>query len=222
MQHPENSPGDENSGDEIPMHGQVHHKNLSARLPEHVGAGVFSNGVLILTGPFEVVLDFVLRMGEQQRIVSRIVMPHPVSRQFLAALTENVQNYEKRFGGLPKMPRPLPEVPADWQPEAGLAAAHQSPPEPPAEIPGGADHPENRPQKPTNPPIEEIYHELRLPDELLSGRYANAVLIRHSGTEFCFDFITNLYPRSAISARVFLAAPHVGPFLSSLGRSLNP
>ena len=46
---------------------------------------------------------------------------------------------------------------------------------------------------------------------MLSGRYANAVLIRHSATEFCFDFITNFYPQSAVSARVYIAAPHLGP-----------
>ncbi|MEZ5941508.1 MAG: DUF3467 domain-containing protein [Planctomycetaceae bacterium] len=207
--------------DDAPLHGKVHHKNLSARLPEHVGAGVFSNGVLILSGPFEFICDFVLRMGENQRIVSRIVMPHAVARQFVSALTDNVGNYEKRFGPLPKMPQPQPLRDSTGEfrgSEEGIVSAqHETPPLPSEE--------EQKPAKPAAkqpaPPIEDIYDDLRLPDDLLSGRYANAVLIRHSGTEFCFDFITNLFPRSAVSARVFMASPHVGPFLSSMKRSLS-
>lgn len=222
-----NSPSEpDQPEDDLPPTGQVQLKNLSARLPEHVGAGVFSNGVLILTGPFEVICDFVLRMGENQRIISRIVLPHAVARQFVSAMRDNVANYEKRFGPLPAMPKPLPEPREELiQDEPHIASAlHETPveaaPPAPPPAPAAAEHPENRPEKPHNPPIEDIYHDLRLGDDMLSGRYANAVLIRHSGTEFCFDFITNFYPRSAISARVFLAAPHVGPFLASLTRSV--
>src|ERR1039458_779258 len=44
------------------------------------------------------------------------------------------------------------------------------------------------------PTIQEIYENFRLPEELLSGSYANSVLIGHSPTEFFFDFITGFYP----------------------------
>src|SRR5207302_4392851 len=59
------------------------------------------------------------------------------------------------------------------------------------------------PTQPTPPPIEEIYSQLKLADEMLSGFYANAVMIAHSSAEFYFDFITNFYPRSAVSCRVY-------------------
>ena len=85
-----------------------------------------------------------------------------------------------------------------------------------------APHPENIPAPPAPPQIEDIYDELRLPDDMLSGSYANAVLVRHTGTEFCFDFITNIFPRSAVSSRVYMAAQHVPLLLQSLIRSLNP
>ena len=203
-------PADDSDEDNAAWHGQVRHNNLSARLPEHVGTGVFSNGVMILTGPFEVVCDFVLRMGEQQRIVARVIMPHIVARQFGAALGENIDNYERRFGPLPKVPRPQPD---ESDEDAGGIK------EPEAALP--ADDKESGSRTANSSQIDDIYDELRIPDDLLSGRYANAVLIRHSGTEFCFDFITNLYPRSAVSARVFLATPQVGSFLASLTRSLG-
>ena len=71
------------------------------------------------------------------------------------------------------------------------------------------------------PSIEEIYEQLKLPDDMLSGDYANAVMIAHTPAEFCFDFITNFYPRSAVSCRVFLSAPQVPRLLDSLIRSFQ-
>jgi hypothetical protein len=75
------------------------------------------------------------------------------------------------------------------------------------------------PAQPAPPPIEEIYSQLKLPDDLLSGVYANAVMIAHSSAEFYFDFITNFYPRSAVSCRVYLSAPQVPAFFNTLSRS---
>jgi hypothetical protein len=74
---------------------------------------------------------------------------------------------------------------------------------------------------PKPPSIEEIYDQLKLADELLSGVYANAVMIVHTATDFCFDFITTFYPRSAVSCRVFLSAPQIPGLLSSLTTSLQ-
>ncbi|QDT55070.1 hypothetical protein Pan44_31110 [Caulifigura coniformis] len=187
-------------------------------MPEAVGRGVFSNGTMILTGAYEIVLDFVLRFGEPNRIVARVILPHVVARQLIAVLQENLQAFETRFGPVPRLPR------------VRQVQEETPPPPPPEEDPGpagaggmtAAQHPENMPQSPAQPQIEDIYDELRLPDAMLSGSYANAVLVRHTGTEFCFDFITNIFPRSAVSARVYLAAPHVPLLLQSLIRSLNP
>lgn len=66
------------------------------------------------------------------------------------------------------------------------------------------------------PTAQEIYDDLKLPDDLLSGSYANGVMIGHTPAEFKFDFLTNLFPTSAVSARVFLSAPQVPRLLESL------
>lgn len=63
---------------------------------------------------------------------------------------------------------------------------------------------------------QEIYDDLKIKDELLSGAYANAVMIGHGPHEFSFDFITNFYPHSAVSARVFLASGQVPRLYDSL------
>jgi hypothetical protein len=71
------------------------------------------------------------------------------------------------------------------------------------------------------PPITDVYEQLKLPDEMLSGVYANTVVISHSPAEFCFDFVTSFYPRSAVSGRVYLSTPHVPELLDSLIRALQ-
>jgi hypothetical protein len=71
------------------------------------------------------------------------------------------------------------------------------------------------------PSIEEIYDQLKLPDEVASGVYANTVMITHSITEFCFDFITTFYPRSVVSTRIYMATPQVPRLLETLNRSLE-
>ena len=37
--------------------------------------------------------------------------------------------------------------------------------------------------------------------------------------EFCFEFITNFFPKAAVSARVFLSTPQVPLLLNSLSQS---
>jgi hypothetical protein len=69
--------------------------------------------------------------------------------------------------------------------------------------------------------VQDIYQDLRLPDEMLSGCYANTVMIGHSPSEFFFDFITRFYPTAAVSARVYLAASQVPQMLGALNTSLQ-
>ncbi len=66
------------------------------------------------------------------------------------------------------------------------------------------------------PQIQAIYDDLRLPDDLLCGSYANGVMIAHTPSEFKFDFLTNLFPTPAVSCRVILSAPQVPRMLESL------
>ncbi len=232
-EHPENEPSDP---PEQPIHGQVRYSQLSARVPDEVGDGCFSNGVMVLTGPFEVVLDFVMRLSEAPRVVSRVVLPRQVCGQFIQALSQNIANFESRFGPMPRPPKPVApmhptNIPQEIVPTKVRPSVSQ-PSDPAVQFEGiaGEGFESGTPTSPaepeaisaaSGPPIDEIYDDLRLPDSILSGRYANAVLIRHSPTEFCFDFITNIYPRSCVSARVYMAAANVHSLLTSLQQSLT-
>jgi hypothetical protein len=73
-----------------------------------------------------------------------------------------------------------------------------------------------RPDMSKRPTIQEIYDDLKLPDEVLSGSYANGVMISHTPSDFVFDFLTTFFPKSAVSRRVFLSAAQVSRILESL------
>jgi len=70
-------------------------------------------------------------------------------------------------------------------------------------------------------PIADAYSQLKVTDEVLGGAYANTVTISHTGSEFHFDFINRGFPRSVVTARVYMAAPRVPSLLDSLKRSLR-
>jgi hypothetical protein len=46
-------------------------------------------------------------------------------------------------------------------------------------------------------------------------------MIRHTPEEFCFDFISNLYPRPMVVGRVFAAAGRVPSFIDAMSGSLG-
>ncbi len=156
-------------------------QHVSARVPEHVSRGVFSTGVLIMTGPSEFVLDFVQNLGGPAQVAARIVMPAVTVGQFIKALETNLDLYRNRFGEPSEMPRP--------------------------------------PQPAKKPSIQQIYDDLKIPDEVMAGSYANGVMIGHGAAEFKFDFLANLIPQPAVSNRVFLAAPQVPRLLESLRKT---
>lgn len=158
-------------------------QHLRARIPDHVGEGVFSTGAIVVTGPTEFVLDFVQNISRPHRVATRVVLPHPVLPQFLDALRKNLDIYTGRFG-----------PPAD-------------PPKPPTEG--------------RRPSPQEIYDDLKMNDAILSGAYANGVMIGHGAAEFSLDFITSFFPQSAVSARVYMAAGQIPRLIESLDNAMK-
>lgn len=181
---PGNGPGQpQEPGNPPPYTQEVQHSQVTARVPDKVSRGLLSTAVLVLQGPHEFVLDFVQGMAQPHQIVARVVLPPTVMPALIAAMRENLNNFQTRFGPAPALPFiPPPPVP---------------------------------------PRIEEIYEQLKLGDDVMSGVYANAAMISHTPAEFCIDFITTFYPRSAVSCRVYVAAARLAGVLDSLARSFQ-
>ena len=234
MSTPSNDPGD--SMENMPA--------VRARVPEHVARGEISTGVIVVTGGTEFVLDFVRNLPRPSTIVARVVLPHLVMPQFIDALAKNIELFRQRYGELPgsQLPsNPLAAPASAAQPsipqgESGaLPAAAKEPSGFPPEVPGTTSIQAGLHSNPTPSSVpppgptqavtpkrqnpQEIYDELKLRDEILSGTYANAVMIGHGAYEFSFDFITNFYPQSAVSCRVYLASGHIARLLDSLKQS---
>lgn len=178
---------------------QIEHSTATARVPDPVGRGMFATAAVVLHGPNEFTLDFIQSIVHPSRVAARVVLPPKVAMQFTAALGEAIGKYTQSFGSPPREPSraaPLPSPAGD----------------PTASKPAGSS-----PRQ--EPPIADLYEQLKLPDEMLGGVYANMVSITHTGSEFCFDFVAQVFPRSAVTARVYMAAPRVPDLHASLKRS---
>ena len=243
-----------------PQSQEVRHSQVSALVPERIGRGVFSTGAVVLQGAHEFIIDFLQRMTSPRQLAARVVLPPAVVARLIAALRENLKNYERNFGRPAALPQPgqsnVPSSPAPssdsnllQQPpqivsqevSSGQAGIVPQPPSPAdAEPDTGSDQtgsdqtetpstdqsqqsPQQQSQTQQLPQnsAQELYDQLKLPDEVLSGDYANAVMIGHTQTEFCFDFITTFFPRSVVACRVYLAAPNATRFLDALNHSFE-
>lgn len=186
---------------------KIEHSSATARVPDAVGRGVFATGVIVLGGATELALDFVQSLARPERLAARVILPHVVAHRFADALTEAIAIYARSYGTEPREPvRVAPPA------TAPAAASPAVPAQPAAQPPG---------EVPSSPRIAAVYDRLKYPDEMLGGAYANQVSISHSGNEFCLDFVVQLFPRSVVTTRVYLAATRVPDLLASIRRSLR-
>lgn len=215
--------GQENDPDESLERVQA--ASLTARVPDSVAVGVFATGTIVLQSATEVMIDFVQGVARPQRIGVRVVMPHPVAVQFSEALASNIGLYESTFGRRPREPeavRRQPDEAADD--DAGHAAAGSRAAADASERSAGPADSERAGHEAAaggQQPIADAYDQLKATDEVLGGVYANTVTISHTGSEFHLDFIMRCFPRSIVTARVYMAAPRAPALLESLNRSLR-
>lgn len=111
---PKEPPHGDGEQDPDPGRRNFEFSPVSARVPEGVARGVFSSGCMVLNGPSEFVLDFVLRLSHPYQLAARVILPKHVLPQFLGALEENLKIYEQNFGSLPQAPaqqfgEPMPD-----------------------------------------------------------------------------------------------------------------
>ena len=207
---------------------QIQHSSATARIPDEIGRGVFATAVIVLHGTHEYTIDFVQSLARPNRVASRIILPPAVANQFVLALEQALEKYRTSFGEIPHEPKSQQQDQGQSS-EKDTAPSDISQPEdttstkPVTEnTTSNAPTPESNSSNTTQPaPIADIYDNLKLPDDMLGGVYANMASISHTGSEFCFDFIAQFFPRSAVTARVYMAAPRVPELLNSLKRSIN-
>jgi hypothetical protein len=218
-EHPhEHDPGSSSAGQFFSQ--DFKHTPVGARIPEKVRCGGFCTGTMILQTNEEFVIDFLSTIAPPQQVVARVVTTPSTFGQMIVALQANIGKYEQQFGQLgPREKTAAPPVtqPVEKAPEAITQYGGET-------SIVAADHPSPSPKPsdgPAPPNIEDVYGQLKLPDELLGGVFANVVMIRHTAEEFCFDFIANFYPRSVVVSRIFFAAGRIPSFLDALSNALR-
>jgi hypothetical protein len=74
--------------------------NINIELNEMVAAGVYANLALVNHSPSEFVLDFIQLMPgvQQAKVRSRVIVAPLHAKRVLAALQQNIANYEQQFG----------------------------------------------------------------------------------------------------------------------------
>jgi hypothetical protein len=208
------------------------HTPVGARVPEKIGRGVFASALMVLQTNELFVLDLLSMTSQPQQVVGRIIMTAHSFSQFLAALRLNVKHYEDEIGPLkprfaPPHPssQPLPGAPGSGSIVAGggIGSGAGSPGGLPPRSGGGVmpETPHGHAMSSPPGPITELYEQVRFPEDLLGGAFANAVMIRHTPEEFCFDFISSLYPRPIVVSRVFASAGRVPSFIDAMAGSLE-
>ncbi|NBS33936.1 MAG: DUF3467 domain-containing protein, partial [Planctomycetia bacterium] len=192
---------------------QIQHSSATARIPDEVGRGVFATAVIVLHGANEYTIDFVQSLARPNRVAARVILPPAVASQFVIALEQAIEKYTASYGQPPREPRPPqapvapPPQPAEAAAGGGQAGGSQASGGQAGGGQAAGGQPAPRPAAPQPAPIADIYENLKLPDDMLGGVYANMASISHTASEFCFDFIAQFFPRSAVTARVYMAAP---------------
>jgi hypothetical protein len=80
--------------------------------------------------------------------------------------------------------------------------------------------PKNNPQEKPRP-AQEIYDDVKISEDQMSGVYANTVMVGHTPAEFGLDFITSFIPHASVTARVYVAAPRVPQLIDTLSGLVN-
>jgi hypothetical protein len=73
-------------------------KQLSLEIDDATSKGSYSNFALIMHNQNEFMIDFAFLHPQKAKVVSRIITNPSHAKRLLAALAENVKQYEKKFG----------------------------------------------------------------------------------------------------------------------------
>ncbi len=81
-------------------------QQLNIKSSDETLRGQYSTAMQVTHSQQEIVLDFFNLLPPQAQLVSRIITSPAHAKQIAAALTQNIQQYEKQYGPLTATPTP--------------------------------------------------------------------------------------------------------------------
>jgi hypothetical protein len=164
---------------------------LRLRVADEVRPGVFATDLLIFSGGHEFVLDFVQNLEVPIRVVARVVVPRPALAAMVAVMHQGVSV-------------PRAQVHSGSGQEAGAAEAQS------AAAAAGISPPTTLSQP------KQVYDDIKLPEAVQSGAYANALITAHNDQIFRLDFVAQFCPEPVLTARVFVTKAQAAQVLAAL------
>lgn len=228
----------ENSEQNLGDDGTVTLRPVSALVPEQVSRGVFSTGVIAITGNTEFILDFVLVVGTPSTVVSRVICTHEALRRIVAAIRRNVEAFTGRVTAMDSDGPVAAEhasaatatesraddgqMPDTIGTEQFVGASIPVANDPAASdaVSSGASGNDLKSNAMKQSPLD-LYDDIIVPDEIQVGVYANGLIIGHTNSEFKLDFVSNMFPKSVVTSRIFMSAPQLMRLLDTLDRTLQ-
>lgn len=62
---------------------------------------------------------------------------------------------------------------------------------------------------------------IKMPDELVGGRYANQMVVQHTREEFVLDFVSVFPPGGTVTARVVVSPAHLKRMIGALADNVR-
>ena len=92
----------------MPEEKNQNKSNVKIEIPADESIVHYSNFVIVSHSPEEFVIDFatILPGKEEAKVVSRIVMTPKNFKNFVMAINNNLQNYERQFGEIHLLEQP--------------------------------------------------------------------------------------------------------------------
>lgn len=87
----------------------VQELEVQVQMPPEIQRGVYANQMIVSHTQEEFILDFLLVTPPSGTINSRVLVSPSHAKRIVAALSENIANYEKRFGPVQDVKALLPE-----------------------------------------------------------------------------------------------------------------
>lgn len=72
-----------------------------------------------------------------------------------------------------------------------------------------------------NQPQQQSNMNIKIPDTILAGTYANMMMVAHTQEEFVLDFMNVLPPQGTVNARVITSPGHMKRIIAALTENLQ-
>jgi len=176
---------------------RIHHDPPTALIPEKVGVGLFATEVVVFHSENEVAIDFIQGIAKPYRVVRRVIITEKVAKTLNDTLKTELQtNKSKNSSYVENLKNKNTQ-----------------------EIENISSQESTDFQKKEK--VDDIYSGLKMENNELNGFYANKILVNYGKDSFCLDFISNIYPKSIVTSRIFMTKNSVLELLNALNKIFN-